>query len=177
MESNENNWTLGEIVTLPRTEKTLKKSGLTVYERYMGSRYICIREAIEGQRGILMKVLGKPYSDKIRIVNGEPFCKDDCDEFFANTHYYSYPFPSATEVMEELDIIRDNHFLLQKFEDASMHVNPNSTFWVNDTTRNLLLLKKPQYLSSSDGQLYPAKDDSYHYRLSFVYFYKGELFW
>ena len=74
MESNENKWTLGEIVTLDRKEKPLKKSGTTTYERFIRSRYICIREENDGQQGILMKVLGKPDSEQIKIVNGQPFC-------------------------------------------------------------------------------------------------------
>ena len=49
MESTENNWTLGENVNLPRQEKGLK-SGSTSYVHYIASRYICIREATEGDR-------------------------------------------------------------------------------------------------------------------------------
>ena len=177
MESNENNWTLGEIVNLGRKEKLLKKSGSTIYERFIRSRYICIREANEGQQGILMKVLGKPDCDQIRIVNGQPFCKDDHEDLFESDCYFSYPFPSAKEVQEALEIIRSNQSLLQKFEEASMHINPNSTFWVNDVSRNMLFMKKPQYYSARDGQLSPAKDNGNHYRITFVYFHQRELHW
>ena len=177
MESNENKWTLGEIVTLDRKEKPLKKSGTTTYERFIRSRYICFREATEGQQGILMKVLGKPDSEQIKIVNGQPFCKDDYEELFEGNRFFSFPFPSANEVKEALGIIRYNQSLLQKFENASMHINPNSTFWVNDITRNMLFMKKPQYYSARDGRISPAKDDSNHYRITFVYFHQGELRW
>lgn len=177
METTENNWTLGELVNLPRQEKLLKKSGSTYYSRHIASRYICIREATEGQRGILMKVLGKSDGDRIIMVNGEPFSKDDREELFAGVRYFSYPFPRVTDVMEALDIIRWNHDLLRKFEEASMHVNPDSTFWVSDTVRNMLLRRKPQFLGGRDGQLYPASDDGEHYRVTFVYFYKGSLNW
>ena len=177
METTENNWTLGELVTLPREEKPLKKSGSKYYSRYIGSRYICIREATNGQRGILMKVLGKTDGDRIMIVNGEPFSKDDREELFVGKRYFSYPFPTAREVMEALDIISFDQDLQQKFEAASMHINPDSTFWVSDTTRNMLLRKKPQFLDGRDGQLYPARDDGEHYRVTFVYFYKGHLNW
>jgi hypothetical protein len=177
MDINKNNWTLGEIANLPREEKLLKKSGSTYYSRYIASRYICIREATEGQRGILMKVLGKSDGDRIIMVNGEPFSKDDRDELFAGVRYFSYSFPRVTDVLEALDIIRGNHDLLRKFEEASMHVNPDSTFWVSDTVRNMLLRKKPQFLGGRDGQLYPARDDGEHYRVTFVYFYKGSLNW
>ena len=80
METTENNWTLGELVNLPRQEKLLKTSGPKSYSHFICSRYICIREATEGQRGILMKVLGKAYDDHIIMVNGEPFSKDECEE-------------------------------------------------------------------------------------------------
>ena len=43
MESNKNNWTPGEIATLPKQEKTLKKSLTNQYVHYIASRYICIR--------------------------------------------------------------------------------------------------------------------------------------
>ena len=177
MESNENNWTLGEIVTLGRKEKPLKNSGLTIYERFIRSRYICIREASDGQQGILMKVLGKPDSDQISIVKGQLFCEDSHDELFESDRYFSYTFPSAKEVQEALEIIRGNQSLLQKFEEASMHINPNSTFWVNDVSRNMLFMKKPQYYSARDGQLSTAKDNSNHYRITFVYFHQRELHW
>ena len=177
MDTTKNNWTLGEIANLPRQERQMKKSGTNSYSHYIGSRYICIREATDGQRGILMKVLGKTHSDRIIMANGQPFIKDDCDELFIGNSYFSYPFPRDKEVMEALDIIRNNQDLLQKFEEASMHVNPDSTFWVSDTTRNMLLRKKPQFLGGRDGQLYPARDDSEHYRVTFVYFYKGSLSW
>ena len=177
METTENNWTLGELVTLPREEKPLKKSGSKYYSRYIGSRYICIREATNGQRGILMKVLGKTDGDRIIMVNGEPFSKDDREELFVGKRYFSYPFPTASAVMEALDIISFDQDLQQKFEAASMHINPDSTFWVSDTTRNMLLRKKPQFLDGRDGHLYPASDDGEHYRVTFVYFYKGHLNW
>ena len=177
MSKTENNWTLGEIATLKRTERPLKTSGLASYVQYVSSRYICIREENDGQRGILLKVLGKAYSDQIRMVNGQPFSRDDYEELFAGHRYYSYPFPSSNEVQEVLEIIRDNKSLLLKFEDASMHINPNSTFWVKDSMRNKFFMKKPQYLDARDGQLYPAQDDGIHYRISIVYFYKGSLFW
>lgn len=175
MEKTENNWTLGELVNLPRQEELLKTSGPKSYSRFIGSRYICIREATEGQRGILMKVLGKAYGDHIIMVNGESFSKDEREELFAGMHYFGYSFPTANQVMEALDIIRDNQDLQRKFEEALMHVNPDSTFWVSETTRNKFLCRKPQVLSGRDGQLYPARDDDKHYRVTFAYFYKDSL--
>ena len=114
MESNKNNWTLGEIATLPRQEKPLKQSGSTTYVHYITSRYVCIREATDSQRGILVKVLGKFYSDQVGIVNGEPFSKDDRDELFVGHRYYSFPFPSAKDVKEVLDIIDEHGRLNEK---------------------------------------------------------------
>ena len=177
MESDKKNWILGETATLTKQERSLKQSGSTAYVQYITSRYICIREATDGQRGILVKVLGKAYSDQVGIVNDEPFSKDDHDELFAGHRYYSFPFPSAKDVKEVLDIIKDNQGLLLKFEAASMHINPKSTFWVSDIVRNKFFLKKPQILSGRDGQLYTPSNDNNHYRLSIVYFYKGSLIW
>lgn len=177
METTGNNWSLGEIATLPLKEKLLKKGWMKSYSHYITSHYICIREATNGQRGILMKVLGKTDGDRIMIVNGEPFCKDNCEELFVGKRYFSYPFPKASAVMEALDIIRYDQNLQQKFEAASMHINPDSTFWVSDTTRNMLMQKKTQFLGGRDGQLYPACDDGKHYRVTFIYFYKGSLNW
>lgn len=177
MDSKENNWTVGETVTIKRMERPLKESGSTSYAQYISSRYICIREVNGEQRGILLKVLGKAYSNQIEMVNGQPFCKDDHEELFAGHRYCSYPFPSAKEVQEVLEIIRDNKSLLHKFETASMHINPESTFWVNDTKRNMLLMKKPQIFSGRDGQITPARDDVNHYRISIVYFSKDSLIW
>ena len=177
METNGNSWILGELATLPREEKLLKKSGMTSYMHLIGSRYICIREATDNQRGILMKVLGKVSSDRISFKNGKPFCKDDHEELFYGSRYFSYPFPSANQITEALDILRSNQDLQQKFEKASMHFNPDSTFWVSDTTRNVFLRKIAQFLNGHDGQLYPANDNSEHYRITFVYFNNGKLNW
>ena len=177
MESNKNNWTIGEIANLPRMEKMLKQGSYTSYVHYIESHYVCIREAIEGQRGILVKVLGKPHSEYVRLVSGTPFCKDDREDLFNERRYYGFPFPSAKDVQEVLDILKQDKSLVAKFEATSMHINPGSTFWVSDTARNMLLLKKPQFLDSRDGQLHPATDDDNHYRLSIVHFYKGNLNW
>lgn len=177
MSPTTNNWNLGEMATLKRQEKVLKKGSTVSYMRYIASRYICIQEATEEQPGILMKVLGKTYSENINIVNGEPFTKDDREELFSGVNYFSYPFPTNSEVLEALNILRDNQTLIKKFEEASMHVNPNSTFWVSDTKRNMLLLRKAQYVSGRDGQTYPASKDSECYRITFVRFDKGGLTW
>lgn len=177
MESTVNSWHLGEIVSLPRTEKLLKKSGETRYEQIIGSRYICVREAIEGEPGILAKVLGKIPMDIIMMVGGQPFTKDDRMDLFEGMRYYSYPFPAVKEVQEVLDILRSNPDLVQIFENASMHINPQSRFWVKETESRLLVMKKPQCYDAHSEQIgTPSKDDA-PYRLTLVYFYKGELIW
>lgn len=160
METTGNNWHVGEIVTLPRTEKLLKKSGLAVYERLMGSHYICVREASEGQRGILVKVLGKFPPEHIMVVGGQPFCKDDREELFVSTRYFSYPFPAKKDVEKVLEILRHNPNLIQIFENASMHVNTQSRFWVNETESHLLVMKKPQcYDVYSDQIRTPSQEE------------------
>ncbi len=154
-----NNWTLGEVTTIKRMERTLKESDSTSYMQYISSRYICIREDNGEQRGILLKVLGKIHRDQIDMVNGQPFCKDDHQDLFAGHCYSSYPFPSVKEVQEVLEILRDNKSLLQNIK------------------RNKFFMKKPQIFSRRNGQLLPAQDDGYHYRISIVYFSKGSLIW
>ena len=176
MESNDNNWILGEIAKLPRTENVLK-NGFTSYVHFIASRYICVREATDGQRGILVKVLGKAYGDQVKIVDGKPFGRDDYEELFSGQRYYSYPFPSASEVQEVLDILRGNASLLQKFEDAKMHVNPEGMFWVRETARNAFLKKILQIYDSRNDQLCNPSDDTCYYRITMVYFFKGQLIW
>ena len=177
MESNENFWHLGEIATLPRTEQLLKESGSTHYERLIGSQYVCVREATERQRGILVKVLGKISPKHIMIVAGQPFTKDDHENLFTGTRYFSYPFPAEKDVQEVIEILRNNPSLIQIFEDASMHINPKSKFWVNETERNFLFMKKPLCYDSYSDQIGTLSNDEAAYRLTMVYFYKGHLNW
>ena len=80
MKLNENCWNLGEIAKLPRVEKNLKEGDTIFYEQFVVSRYLCIREATDNQQGILLKVLGKAYSNEIKVICGEPFCRDDHEE-------------------------------------------------------------------------------------------------
>ena len=120
MKQSEKNWKVGEVVNLPKREKQLKKSGITTYTRFVTSRYVCIREATEGQRGILVKVLGKCFADDLMIVSGHPFCKDDRDELLEGVRYLSFPFPQTRDVQEVIDIVRENPDLINAFSSASM---------------------------------------------------------
>ena len=65
MASDTNNWKIGEVVSLPRAEKLLKKGFSASYETFIASRYICIREATDKQQGVLVKVLGKAAFDTV----------------------------------------------------------------------------------------------------------------
>lgn len=175
MESNKNNWALGEYVHVPRQTIQINKE----YEYMVGSRYICIREATNEKPGILLKVLGKAAREDILIKDGKPFCKDDFHEGFYFDTYYSFRFPSVDEVKEVLDIIRDDLFLLEKFDSARMHVNPDSSFWVNDMANHLFFFKEPQYYDAQLNQLVASKtsgNDS-HYRMTIAYFRKSRVFW
>lgn len=178
MDAKEYNFKVGEIVNLPRKSVKVNKSGMKSYEHLINSRYICVRECEDVKRGMLVKVLGKNNRDSIIISGGEPFFKDDKAEGFMNDTYYSYRFPSAIELKEILEIIRNDKSLIEKFEEASMHINPNSTYWVRDTTRRLLVLKAPQYYDvKSDGLFASEDDNSLHYRISVAYFYKSQISW
>ena len=169
MDSNTKNWEVGEMVVLPRTTRQVKSSSFKSYERIIGSRYICIREAAEEHYGILLKVLGRTPADFVTMVCGEPFCKDDSMELFEGVCYFSYSFPLLSELKDVIGILSNNPSLLQKFNDASMHVNPNATFWVRETV-NSFFTKKPQFYDVSTDRLGTDATDLAPYRLSIVYF-------
>lgn len=169
VDSTGNKWHLGEFVSLKWNEELIKKSGQKSYAYYAVSHYICVREAREGQCGILVKVLGKISKEHIMFVNGEPYCKDEREDLFKGLRYYSYPFPTASALKEVLEIVGSNEVLKDRFEAESMKFNPNSSFWVHEVA-GLLLTKKPQYYDATSGQLCKATDDAAHYRLSIAYF-------
>ena len=58
----------------------------------------------------------------------------------------------------------------------SMDMSLNK-FWVNDTTTQLLFLKKPLCYDASADTLGPASKNDAPYRVSLVYFYKDDLSW
>ena len=94
----------------------------------MASRYICIREATEVQRGILLRVLGKLARKDIIMQNGKPFCKDDKCEGLNSITYCCYSFPSVKELKEVLDILKKDESLLEIFEKSNMHINSDSMY-------------------------------------------------
>ena len=171
MESKENKRKLGELETLPRTNTQIKE-GRTSYEHMVGSRYICIREASDGKQGILLKVIAKMPQYQIKVVAGEPFCKDDKLEGFDSDVYYSYQFPTTDQVKEVLGILRENKELLDVFEKHSMHINPYSTFWVRETVTKMFILNKLQYYDSKNDVVLPSTGDDRetNYRITVAYF-------
>ena len=173
MESDKKNFTLGEVVLLPRKTTQINKK----YEYLMASRYICIREATEGQRGILLRVLGNPARKDIIMQSGKPFCKDDKYEGLNSNTYFSYRFPSVKELKEVLDILKKDESLLEIFKKADMSINPDSTFWVRDTASRLFFLKEPQYYDASHGKLTATSDNETHCRLTIAYIYKSNVSW
>lgn len=177
--TNTKNCKIGEIINLPRAKRVLVSGSNLTHEHFIASRYICIREASTGQRGILVKVLGRASGDYAKIVKGVPFWRDDDDITFYGAIYYGYPLPSVKAVKEVLGIVKGNESLLRQFEEARMHINPDSTFWVKKIRRSKLFFKKLQYLDGHDGQLYTANDNANkHYRISIVYFNNdGEITW
>ena len=111
------------------------------------------------------------------MVNSEPFCKDYSEDLFESTTYFSYPFPSTDEVKEVLSIFREHPGLTAVFEKASMHINPNSKYWVRETSSRLLFMKKPRDYDAPSDTLSKASDDIIAYRLTVVYFTPSELVW
>ena len=167
------NWRLGELVSLKWNVKLIKKSSRNSYAYYAVSHYICVREATEGQCGILVKVLGKISKEHIMFVNGEPYCKDEGDDLLKGRRYYSYPFPTVDALKEVLEIVGSNETLRNRFEAESMSFNPLSTFWIRETAGSFLT-KKPQYYDAASSQLCKATDDTPHYRLTIAYFDKNK---
>jgi hypothetical protein len=170
--SKETDWHLGHLVNLSWNQKEIKKSGRMYYANYAESRYVCIREATDGQRGILIKGLGKIQRNHVMLVNGKPFCKDEREELFMVKCYFSFPFPTADELKEVLDIVRFDMNIQQKLIDNGMFFNPNGTFWVSDTKSQFFGLKRsPQYYDPSTGCLATAKSlDERHNRITIAYF-------
>lgn len=172
LKTAKNEWNVGELVTLQWTRTHLIKEGKALYSNYINSHYFCIREATKGQRGILIKNLGKTRQNNIMLVSGNPFCKDDFDNMFLNKHYFSFSFPMAEELKEVLDILRSDIDIQQKLLDNNMITNPNGTFWVNDTKSQFLGLKqKLQYYDSPTDSLVTANSQNErHQRITIVYF-------
>ena len=59
------NWRMGELVSLKWNYELIKKDGQKSYAYYAVSGYICVREATDGQCGILLKVLGNFNKDNM----------------------------------------------------------------------------------------------------------------
>ena len=108
MEPITTNWKTGDIVTLQCAEKTLKTKGNSIYKEFVASRYVCVREASKGERGILVKVLGKAPDSSLEIIEDRPFAKDGVEQLLDDIIYYSYPFAKAMEIEEVLSIICHN---------------------------------------------------------------------
>ena len=177
MEPITTNWKTGDIVTLQCAEKTLKTKGNSIYKEFVASRYVCVREASKGERGILVKVLGKAPDSSLEIIEDRPFAKDGVEQLLDDIIYYSYPFAKAMEIEEVLSIICHTPELLNVFESISMHIDTEATFWVRETTRNMLFMKQLQYFDASQSLTCVAKENEAHYRLSIVYYYNSELVW
>lgn len=174
MEQNENNWKAGEIVNFPWKENTFKKQGLVTYKHYYSSRFVCIRAAQDGQRGILLKVLGRLSARDITTVGGEPFCKDESDYSLTDKSYCSFRFPLLQDAKEALNVISENPSLMQALKEAEMHLDPKATFWVRETARSLFR-RKLQFYDPKSGTVSPATDEEPHGRLSLLFFQDGNI--
>lgn len=171
MNMKEKNWKLGEVVELPKTSNLIHKSGKESYEHMTSSRYVCVREAANGQRGILVKMMGRITSQEMMIVANEPFCKDEKEETAGQSVYYSYRFPTMEELKEVLDIVRANAILWRQLDEASMFINPDGSFWVREIEKKFLVMKKPQYYDPKTGLISsPGDADEPHRRLTIAYF-------
>ena len=166
------NWSAGELVNLGQHTALLKKSGSYMYSNVASSQYVCIRTTSDGKHGILLKGMGKIRRKHIMLVRGKSFCKDERDELFEGLHYYGYPFPTADELRDILDLVRTDTTIQQKLKASGMSFSPDATFWVSDTKSCFLGLKHcPQYYDPSTGRLATAKSlDEHHQRISVASF-------
>jgi hypothetical protein len=165
-----NKWRIGQNVSLAWETKLVKKNRNNSYERMIGSNYICIREATDGHYGILLRVLDKARASSIKLVRGQPFFLDECTGLFEGYSFSSYSSPSLAELKEVLAILRSNQSLLDRFEEAKMPISLQSLFWVNETARNILFMKKPLCYDPSTDSLCIASDPVEPCRLTMVYF-------
>ena len=165
-----NKWRIGQNVSLAWETKLVKKNRNNSYERMIGSNYICIREATDGRYGILLRVLDKARASSIKLVRGQPFFQDECTGLFEGYSFSSYSSPSLAELKEVLAILRSNQSLLDRFEEAKMPISLQSLFWVNETARNILFMKKPLCYDPSTDSLCIASDPVEPCRLTMVYF-------
>lgn len=176
MVQNKENWKVGEIVNLTWTSDKFKTSGETVYYHFFGSRFLCIKQPDdENKVAIFVKVLGKTSPADVMMVGGEPFCKDQKDDLFTGVSYSSFRFPKLDDLKEVLQIIRDNPEFKSCLEEAGMHINLDSTFWVRESIRGHLLQKKPQIYNAGNGCLSAISNDTPHYRLAIVFFTDGKF--
>ena len=165
-----NKWRIGQNVSLAWETKLVKKNRNNSYERMIGSNYICIREATDGRYGILLRVLDKARASSIKFVRGQPFFLDESTGLFEGYSFSSYSSPSLAELKEVLAILRSNQSLLDRFEEAKMPISLQSLFWVNETARNILFMKKPLCYDPSTDSLCIASDPVEPCRLTMVYF-------
>ena len=167
---NAGKWHLGDIIFVPRTTRVLKKSKKSVYKRIVDLQYICVREATENQCGILLRVLGKTKASSIETVCGEPFYADESFSLLEGMEYQGYSFPTTSQLTEVLGIVHDNPSLLSKFHAASMPFDPQSLFWVYDSSLSLGSLKNLQCYDATSGNLCKAPTGVSPIRLTMVYF-------
>ncbi|MBR1548662.1 MAG: hypothetical protein IJ637_08060 [Prevotella sp.] len=172
IETTKKIWSIGELAALDWNAMLLKTCGRKFYSYYHFSQYVCIREATKGQRGILVKGLGRISRKHVMLLCGKPFCKDEREDLFAGRHYYGYPLPTVDELKEVLDIVSDNTDIQQKLIDNGMFFYPEGTFWVSNTKTLLLgLQRKLQYYSPSTGSLTTANSQAErHQRITIAYF-------
>ena len=170
MESNMKKWSIGQKALLPWKTRLLDKSKKNIYERMIGSDYICIREASDEHNGILLRVLDNAQASRIMFVSGQPFFNDEREGLLNGNAYSSYSTPTLAELKEALAILRSNPSLLAHFEEASMPINLDSLFWVNATARKNLFTKIPLCYNPSADSLCIASDSAEPCRLTMVYF-------
>ena len=159
-------WTKGEIVVLPEINEMLTQIGNKIYMYGLPSKCFCLREATESHRGILVKLLNEYAANEILMINKKPFCKDYKINGFETISYCSLRFPEVSDLKEVLDIVRNDSTIQQQ-----TGINPNETYWVNDTHKRFFFRRHAQYYAPKTDSIGTAQtNNEKHYRLIITYF-------
>ena len=176
VDDNENNWRKGDVVVFPWKSRRFVREDSKSFHFYFSSTFVCIREADDKHRGILLRVLERTSKSDLLIVGNELYRKDERNNSVDRKRYYGFRFPSTKSLKTALEILRKEPELMSLLQQESMSFHLDSKFWVREPGRRLFFLKTPQYYDSRTDTLHCAEDGASYRRLTMVYFQKGNLF-
>lgn len=165
-------WSLGEFVKVPHYTETIGKKDGKKYKHLWERRYICVREATEGQQGILIKVLDRATSVQLQLMGGEPFYRDGKVVNKDRRNYYGFQFPKLEELKVVLDLLKQNELVTMKLREKWSHFDLTGLFWIRELkSRFFGFQKKPQYYDNKTKQVAVGKGGNKRIqRISIIYF-------